>query len=60
MKARMPVTRQGRFVTASPEALNEWLGRESGAELINVDGSVGGTEARSFIRPSRSSTGRRS
>ena len=26
----MPVTRQGRFVVATPEELNNWLGRESG------------------------------
>jgi hypothetical protein len=26
----MPVTKQGRFVTTSPEELNAWLGRESG------------------------------
>jgi hypothetical protein len=24
-KTGMPMTREGRFVTASPEALNEWL-----------------------------------
>src|SRR5436190_23924980 len=27
---RMPVSKQGRFVTSSPEQLNVWLGRESG------------------------------
>ena len=32
----MPVTREGRFVTASPEALNAWLGRESGTGPIHV------------------------
>ena len=26
----MPVTKQGRFVAASPHELNAWLGRESG------------------------------
>lgn len=26
----MPIVEQGRFVTSSPEQLNEWLGRESG------------------------------
>jgi hypothetical protein len=26
----MPVRRQGRFVTTTPEELNAWLGRESG------------------------------
>ena len=31
----MPVTRQGRFVVATPEELNSWLGRESG-EPVHV------------------------
>ena len=31
----MPVTRQGRYVVASPEELNRWLGRESG-EPVHV------------------------
>lgn len=35
-KTGMPVTRQGRFVTASPEQLNEWLGREAGGEPLHV------------------------
>lgn len=26
----MPVRKQGRFVTSTPEELNAWLGRESG------------------------------
>jgi hypothetical protein len=26
----MPVSRQGRFVTASPDALQAWFGKESG------------------------------
>jgi hypothetical protein len=26
----MPVRREGRFVTTTPEELNAWLGRESG------------------------------
>ena len=37
MKGTEPVdriTRQGRFVTASTEILNEWLGRESGTGLF--------------------------
>ena len=29
----MPVRRQGRFVTTTPEELNAWLGRESGKPL---------------------------
>jgi len=32
----MPVTRQGRFVVASPDELNRWLGRESGGEPVQV------------------------
>ena len=32
-KSGMPAARQGRFVTASGEALNKWLGRESGEPL---------------------------
>jgi phage terminase Nu1 subunit (DNA packaging protein) len=31
----MPVRRQGRFVTTTPEELNAWLGRESG-KLVHV------------------------
>ena len=26
----LPVSRQGRYVVASPEELNQWLGRQSG------------------------------
>jgi hypothetical protein len=36
VKTGMPVTREGRMVTASPESLNEWLGRESGTGPIHV------------------------
>ena len=35
-KTGMPVTREGRYVIASPEALNEWLGREAGVGPIHV------------------------
>jgi hypothetical protein len=31
----MPVKREGRFVTTSPNELNQWLGRESG-EPVHV------------------------
>jgi hypothetical protein len=31
----MPVRREGRFVAASPEQLNKWLGREAG-EPVHV------------------------
>jgi hypothetical protein len=31
-KSGMPVERRGRYVTADPEQLNRWLGRESGSD----------------------------
>ena len=36
VKDGMPVTRQGRFVTARPEELNKWLGREAGGDPLQV------------------------
>jgi hypothetical protein len=35
-KDGMPLKRQGRFVTATPEELNKWLGREIGGEPVQV------------------------
>ena len=35
-KTGMPVTKQGRFVTAVPDELNSWLGREAGGEPLHV------------------------
>jgi hypothetical protein len=35
-KTGMPVTRDGRMVIASPEALNQWLGRDAGMGPIHV------------------------
>jgi hypothetical protein len=35
-KSGMPVTREGRNVYASPEALNRWLGRESAGEPVQI------------------------
>lgn len=35
-KTGMPVTRQGRYVTATPDELNKWLGREAGGEPLHV------------------------
>ena len=32
----MPITRQGRYVVATPEELNRWLGHESGGEPLRV------------------------
>jgi len=34
--SKMPVSRQGRYVVASPEDLNLWLARESGGEPVHV------------------------
>ena len=35
-KDGMPVSRQGRYVTASQDDLNNWLGREAGGEPVKV------------------------
>jgi hypothetical protein len=35
-KEGMPVTRQGRYATATPDDLNSWLAREAGGEPIKV------------------------
>lgn len=35
-KDGMPLQRQGRYVTATPEELNRWLGREVGGEPVQV------------------------
>lgn len=35
-KDGMPLKRQGRYVTATPEELNKWLGREAGGEPVQV------------------------
>ena len=32
----MPVKREGRFMTATPEELNNWLGREAGGGPVHV------------------------
>lgn len=31
-RSGMPVTRSGRYITASPDELKEWLGKEGGLE----------------------------
>ncbi len=33
-RSGMPVTRQGRYMTASPEELSRWVGRESGTDRV--------------------------
>jgi len=35
-KTGMPVSRQRRFVTASLDDLNQWLGRESGGKPVHA------------------------
>src|SRR5438270_4473361 len=35
-KDGMPLKRQGRFVTATPEELNKWLGPQVGGEPVQV------------------------
>jgi hypothetical protein len=35
-RSGMPVTRKGRFMYASPEELNRWLGRESAGEPVQI------------------------
>jgi hypothetical protein len=32
----MPIARQGQYVIATPEELNNWLGREAGGEPLHV------------------------
>jgi hypothetical protein len=35
-KSGMPVTHEGRRVSASPDDLNRWLGRESAGEPVSI------------------------
>ena len=54
-KTGMPVTRSGRYVTAVPDKLNAWLGREAGGEPVHVATEVGDLSAElkrglSFVR----------
>jgi hypothetical protein len=35
-KSGMPVAHEGRSVTASPDQLNRWLGRESAGEPVKI------------------------
>ena len=60
-KTGMPVNRQGRFVTASAESLNEWLARDSGTKPVHVataqtDLSAELKRGLSFVRHERSSS----
>jgi hypothetical protein len=53
----MPVRREGRFVSTTPEELNTWLGRESGKPVhVATEGTDLTAELKrgiSFIRRSR-------
>jgi len=44
-KTGMPVSRAGKYVTAVPEELNVWLGREAGGEPVHVATEVGDLSA---------------
>lgn len=63
-KDGMPVQRLGRFVTASPEELNNWLGRESGepvhVAIEDADLSAELKRGLSYIRRERSALKKRS
>ena len=54
----MPVQREGRFMTASPEELSQYLGREAGVDVPvhianeNMDLSVDLKRALSYARHS--------
>ena len=59
-KDGMPLERRGRFVTATPEELDKWLGREVGGEPVQVatpdlDLSKELKRGLAFVRKQRSS-----
>ena len=60
----MPVRREGRFVSTSPEDLNEWLGQESGKPVHvvteNTDLSSELKRGLSFIRGGKNPSGEES
>ena len=63
-KTGMPVNRQGRFVTASVESLNEWLARDSGTKPVQVatpqtDLSTELKRGSSFVHRERSTSKKR-
>lgn len=59
----MPVQRQGRFVTTTPEELNSWLGRESGKPVHvateNTDLAAELKRGLSFIRSEKTAKGKK-
>lgn len=52
-KSGMPVKREGRFMTASPEELSQYLGREAGLDvpvhIASEEGFICRSEACAFI-----------
>ncbi len=59
----MPVHRQGRFVTTTPEDLNAWLGRESGKPVhVTTESTDLAAELKrglSFVRSEKSAKRRK-
>ena len=58
----MPITRQGRYVTATRDDLNKWLGREASGEPLHVatpDADLAGELKRglAFLRQQKRSRG---
>lgn len=56
-ESAMPVSRQGRYIVATPDELNRWLGRESGNPVqiatASTDLSVDLKRALSYVRARR-------
>ena len=59
----MPVRRQGRFVTTTPEELNSWLGGESGKPVHvateNTDLAAELKRGLSFVRSEKAAKGKK-
>lgn len=59
----MPLRREGRFVTTTPEELNTWLGKESGKPVhVATDGTDLTAELKrglSFVRKEAAGPGRK-
>jgi hypothetical protein len=59
----MPLRRQGRFVTTTPDELNAWLGKESGKPVhVATEGTDLAAELKrglSFVRREKPSAGQK-
>jgi hypothetical protein len=57
----MPVHRQGRFITTSPNELNAWMAKESGkpVHVVTEESDLSAELRRgiSFLKPKRSKSG---